>query len=317
MSSAGGGMDRPDPVLAQLRALGHPGAHWLGAGMEADVYALDENTVARLPRSGTTTGPLDRLLEELSGRGLPFAVPATLGRFALPDGRVLQRQPWLRGRSIGDFHDPSTGYLDVRAEEVLVELLSALHTLGGQQPVAAPELPLLGGRARTTAQNWSTPLQQLLAGRGRGSVDLLRSHVDGVDDLRSACSAFLEARQDVVTSLQHGDICPENVLVDDDCRLSSVLDWGFLTMPADPVLEMATTSSFFDMYGPHALRTDRRLTDLFVEAFSVDRADVLRYKAVYALVGADAYSSDADGHFLWCAALLGRADVRAAVLGWV
>lgn len=216
MSSAGGGVDRPDPVLAQLRALGHPGAHWLAAGMEADVHALDENTVARLPREGhgTTPGPVDRLLEELSGRGLPFAVPATLRRFALPDGRVLQRQPWLRGRSIGDVHDPSTGYLDVRAEEALVELLSALHTLGGEQPVAAPELPLLGGRATTTAQNWSTPVQQLLV----------------------------------------------------------------------------------------MVRKPQSSTEL-------SRADVLRCKALYALVGTDACSADADGHFLRCAALLGRADV--------
>ncbi len=216
MSSAGGGVDRPDPVLAQLRALGHPGAHWLAAGMEADVHALDENTVARLPREGhgTTPGPVDRLLEELSGRGLPFAVPATLGRFALPDGRVLQRQPWLRGRSIGDVHDPSTGYLDVRAEEALVELLSALHTLGGEQPVAAPE---------TASAGWQGD-----------------DHRAELVDARAAV-----ARHGQETPVQHG---------------------------AQP-------------------------------------GGRLRCKALYALVGTDACSADADGHFLRCAALLGRADV--------
>ncbi len=118
----------------------------------------------------------------------------------------------------------------------------------------------------------------------------------------------------MAVALQHGDICPENVLVDDDCRLTAVLDWGFLTMLADPVLEMALTSGFFDMYGPHALRTERRLSDLFAEAFDVEHADVLRFKAVYALIGANAYSGTADGHFQWCAAVLRRPDVRSAVL---
>ncbi len=130
-----------------------------------------------------------------------------------------------------------------------------------------------------------------------------------------ACDEFLASREDVPLALQHGDVCPENVLVDEDCRLTAVLDRGFLTVLADPVLEMALTSGFFDMYGPHALRTDQRLTDLFVEAFGAQREDVLRFKAVYALIGANACSGTADGHFQWCAAVLERPDVRAAVLG--
>ena len=132
-----------------------------------------------------------------------------------------------------------------------------------------------------------------------------------------ACDEFLDSREDVAVALQHGEVCPENVLVDEDCRLSAVLDRGSSTMLADPVLEMALTSGFFDMYGPHALRTDQRLTDLFVEAFGARRGDVLRFKAVYALIGANAYSGTADGHFQWCAAVLERPDVRAAVLGYL
>ncbi len=42
-------IDETDSVPAQLRALGYPDAHWLAAGMEADVYALDEQTVAGCP----------------------------------------------------------------------------------------------------------------------------------------------------------------------------------------------------------------------------------------------------------------------------
>ncbi|WP_328291328.1 aminoglycoside phosphotransferase family protein [Kineococcus sp. NBC_00420] len=312
-------IDETDPVPAQLHALGYPDAHWLAAGMEADVYALDEQTVARLPRDVATTGdaptePVERLLEQLTECQLPFAVPAPLGRLGLPDGRSLLRQPRLRGRSIGDFYDLTTGHLDPRAEQALVELLSALRTIPQQHPIDVPDLPLLGESAVTTAQPWEAALQRLLDDRTRRFGGLLRAHVERLDDLVDACDAFLISRRDVAVALQHGDICPENLLVDDDCRLSAVLDWGFLTMLADPVLEMALTSGFFDMYGPHALRTDQRLTDLFVEAFSVRRADVLRFKAVYALIGANAYSGTADGHFQWCAAVLRRSDVRSAVL---
>ncbi|WP_432540734.1 phosphotransferase family protein [Kineococcus sp. SYSU DK002] len=312
-------IEETDPVPAQLRALGYPHAHWLAAGVEADVYALDEQTVARLPREAamagaTPTGPMERLLEQLNQSHLPFAVPAPLGRLTLPDGRSLLRQPRLRGRSIGDFYDPATGRLDPRAEQALIELLSALHTIPRPQPLEMPDLPLLGDSMVTTAQPWVAALQRLLDDRTRRFGDLLRGHVDRLDDLVEACDAFLAGRRDMAVTLQHGDICPENVLVDDDCRLTAVLDWGFLTLLADPALEMALTSSFFDMYGPHALRTDQRLSDLFAEAFSVERADVLRFKAVYALIGANAYSDTVDGHFRWCAAVLRRPDVRCAVL---
>ncbi|NAZ77924.1 phosphotransferase [Kineococcus sp. T13] len=316
-------IEESDPVPAQLRALGYPDAHWLAAGMEADVYALDEQSVARLPRDAAAAataskGPVERLLEALSRCRLPFTVPAPLGRLALPDGRSLLRQPRLRGRSIGDFYDPTSGHLDPRAEQALVELLSALHIIPKQQLVPAfesvPGLPLLGERTVATGQHWATALQELLEDRAQRFAGLLRTHVDGLDALLHACSAFLASRRAVPVTLQHGDVCPENVLVDDDCRLSAVLDWGFLTMLADPVLEMAMTSGFFDMYGPHALDTDRRLVDVFVEAFDVERGDVLRFKAVYALIGANAYSGTADGHFRWCAAVLGRSDVRSAVL---
>ncbi|WP_432523198.1 phosphotransferase family protein [Kineococcus sp. SYSU DK006] len=311
--------EETDPVPAQLRALGYRHAHWLAAGMEADVYALDEQTVARLPRQAaaadaTPTGPVERLLEQLNQSRLPFAVPAPMGRLTLPDGRSLLRQPRLRGRSIGDFYDPAAGRLDPRAEQALVDLLGALRTIPHPLPIEMPALPLLGETMVTTAQPWAAALQRLLDDRTRRFGDLLRGHVDRLDDLVEACNAFLAGRRDMAVTLQHGDICPENVLVDDDCRLTAVLDWGFLTMLADPVLEMALTSSFFDMYGLHALRTDQRLSDLFAEAFSVERADVLRFKAVYALIGANAYSDSVDGHFRWCAAVLRRPDVRSAVM---
>lgn len=257
---------------------------------------------------------MEQLLEQLNQSRLPFAVPAPLGRLTLPDGRSLLRQPRLHGRSIGDFYDPAAGRLDPRAEQALADLLSALRTIPHPQPIEMPDLPLLGDSMVTTAQPWAATLQRLLEDRTRRFGGLLRAHVDCLDDLVEGCDAFLASRGDVAVALQHGDICPENVLVDDDCRLTAVLDWGFLTMLADPVLEMALTSGFFDMYGPHALRTERRLSDLFAEAFDVEHADVLRFKAVYALIGANAYSGTADGHFQWCAAVLRRPDVRSAVL---
>lgn len=297
-----------DPVVPQLHALGHPRACRLAAGMEADVYALDEDTVARLDRTPGDASAVGRLLDDLDRCGLPFAVPVARGRLELPDGRSLQLQPRLRGRSLGEFYDGETGRLDPRAETALMEVLTALRTA----PVDVPDLPLLGGRTVTDGR-WTTALQNVLDDRTARPEGLLARHVDRLGDWGRAAREFLASRADVPTVLQHGDICPENVLVDDDCRLTAVLDWGFLTMRADPLLEVALTAGFFDMYGPHALRTDHRLTDVFLEAFGGDRADVLRYKALYALIGADAYSERADGHFRWCVQVLRRDDVRAAV----
>jgi aminoglycoside phosphotransferase (APT) family kinase protein len=115
------------------------------------------------------------------------------------------------------------------------------------------------------------------------------------------------------TALIHGDLIPANVLVAGG-RVSGVLDFGFFTTVGDPQFDAAITASVFDMYGPNARRSEDVLSAGFAGRFGHDPARFGLYRAAYAIVTNAYFGRDGtDGHFLWCARMLRRRDVRAAV----
>jgi aminoglycoside phosphotransferase (APT) family kinase protein len=108
----------------------------------------------------------------------------------------------------------------------------------------------------------------------------------------------------------HGDIVPENILVDDTFHVTALIDWSFLTTAGDHTFEASVAAGVFDMYGPNARASDDTLTIALTERHGHSRARMLLYRAAYAIATANAFSATgADGHFAWCAAALERADV--------
>ncbi len=116
-------------------------------------------------------------------------------------------------------------------------------------------------------------------------------------------------------SLLHGDLIPGNVLIDERSDPTALLDFGFLTTVGDPAFDAAVVTSIFDMYGAHARSHERILEDAVVDRFghSPERLDL--YRAAYALVTSNCFStSGGDGHFAWCAGILKRGRVRDVLL---
>lgn len=104
-----------------------------------------------------------------------------------------------------------------------------------------------------------------------------------------------------------------NVLIEDG-EVSGVVDFGFLTTVGDPRFDAAITASIFDMYGPNARASEAALSDAFCARLDHDRSVYGLYRAAYALITNSWFSTDSrDGHFQWCAEMLGRPDSREAV----
>lgn len=298
-------------LLAQA---GFAGAIYLAEGMEGTVYSLDMTTVAKVWRPGVApSSSTGELLARLSASGLPFGVPTPRGVLDLPDGRRATLETRLHGQPLDTLYDAGAGVVDERVTRALVAVLTGLHT-------AAIDMPATRVFNETTLdpeEPWSGALLGVLRGRLARFGGHLAPRVPRFDALVGAAEAFIGARADVAPVLQHGDLCGPNILIDAAGGVTGVLDWGFLTMRADPALDMALAASFWDMYGPHARRVDEQLTARFADHFSVEVEDLVRYKAVYSLMGANAYSSDAaDGHFGWCVRTLNRPDVGDALGIW-
>ncbi|GIE99710.1 aminoglycoside phosphotransferase family protein [Paractinoplanes rishiriensis] len=279
----------------------------LGQGMEGAVYEIDESWVRKVWFAGSVPA-LRRtaaFYEALAAKALSFAVPH-IAEISVVGGQVVTVERRLPGSTL-----PADAPLDV-----VVGILAELAAVGELAP--ARELAVLGGETplHHPGEAFPVALARVAADRLEQFRPVLN---DAVGNLEAKAAALLERLPEVDTgrrSVVHGDLFPANVLVGAAGRPSAVLDWGFLTTEGDPAFDAAVTAAIFDMYGPEALATERRLLARMSERFGYAPRTLLVYRAAYSLITANAYSADGkDGHFAWCVTALNRDDVTRALLG--
>ena len=290
-----------------------PGAV-LGEGMEGTVVDVSDDEVAKVwhGRSPDDLRALARFGSALAGASLPFATACALD--LLEDGDVvitIERK--VRGRPLRPDRDPAPAVVSEDEIRLMGDVLEGLSRVVGSPGLAV--LPVLPGEEPFGAtKSFAESLADLVEGRFRRFPDLLRREVDDIDALVVAVSARLRGLPAAETvALIHGDLIPANVLVEGG-RVSGVLDFGFFTTTGDPQFDAAITASIFDMYGPQARRSEIALSEAFRERFDHDDDRYALYRAAYAIVTNAYFGQDGvDGHFTWCAQMLRRPDIRAAV----
>ncbi|ONK14159.1 aminoglycoside phosphotransferase family protein [Streptomyces sp. MP131-18] len=302
---------------AVFDALGHRSAGPIGQGMEGVVHRLDGGLVGK-----AWTGPhgaggrrlprLSAFYEELAAQHLPFATPRIVARHE-HRGIAVSIEHELPGTPLTEAH----GLSDATVEEATATVVTALA--GTEAGPAARALSALGEDTPLWAghADWPAALAALVRRRAAAFHTVLAA---AVPDFDTALDRLLHRLERLTArgarggeAILHGDICPENLLVDAAGRVTAVLDWGFFTTAGDNAFDASTAAGFRDMYGPAAARRDASLLRRF-EALGHDRERLLIYRAAYAVAGANAYGADGkDGHFAWCAAALRRDDVRAAL----
>ncbi|RZU63205.1 aminoglycoside phosphotransferase family protein [Zhihengliuella halotolerans] len=300
-----------DDDLDILNQANYRGARLLAKGMEGSVYLLHDGTVGKVPHSsGPSAAQDDGFGTALATRSFPFAVPAPLGTTDLSDGRTMRIERLLPGRPLDDFYDPTLGALNSHVVTAVGDVLAGLRELQFEVPARTI---LDGERYDATVDTWADTLVSLGHRRFAKFGKQLRARDPDVRRTVSDLLTFLASRRDIEPRVIHGDICGANVLVDDDCHVTAVIDWGFFSVLAEPELDAAIASAVLDMYGPHAADIEGELTDALVERFDLNRDALVAYKGVYALMTSNVYSPDGtDGHFAWCSAILARPDVQAA-----
>jgi len=289
---------------------GYAHAELLGRGMEGVVYALGDGLVGKvwLNRSADELQLLKEFYRELSAQPLPFSTPEILDVQTLKSSAVtIERE--LTGRLL--LEALRAGEVSVEsAQECVVTVLKGLEmTTGGP---ASRALPVL---------NETEPLWRGHATWGEAMSALAQRRVDAYGDQLRAAVAHFDAKAECIIGLAgqipssttqtiHGDVCPENILIDAAGQPMVLLDWGFLTTEGDFAFDAATAAGFFDMYSPNARRRDDALMRTISDTFGYLHERLLLYRALYAVIGSSAYdASGQDDHFAWCAAQLNREDI--------
>ena len=296
---------------------GHESARPLAAGVEGAVYRLGDGTVAKVWSGRRPAVPelVRRVYDDIARHSppLPFATPEILA-VEEHEGVLVTYERELRGtplRADSAIVAPPRE-LPARETDALLTVLRALSAVPGTEAmrrltVQGDDRPLWEGHAR-----FPDALAALVRRAVRRRGDLLAARVPDLAAMVRRTTESLVALPDSQSvSVVHGDLVPPNIHVDGTGAPTAVLDFGFFTTAGDPAFEAAVTAAVWDMYGPYAEHHTAVLTRLFAEEFRHSPDTLALYRRAYALATYDLFSSDgSDGHFRWCAALLGRGSLR-------
>ncbi|WP_433470655.1 phosphotransferase family protein [Saccharomonospora azurea] len=298
-----------------FRDIGYAKAALLGQGMEGVVYKLDADLVGKVwhSRQLETLRPLRDFYAELAGQRLSFNTPEIVAMHD-KDGVAVTVERHLTGQPLRDKLD--SGEISVPA--ALDATVSVVAALRGTTAGAAARGMAVLDEARPLwegCETWPAALAGLVQRRAERFADVLRRSVTEFDRKLDSVLSLLHSLPDVEPQFVHGDICPENILVDSSGAPTALLDWGFVTTAGDNAFEASCAAGFFDMYGPDARSVDDTLVRRFADELGHPVELQLLYRAAYAIAGANSYGADgADGHFMWCAAALNRDDVTERLL---
>ncbi len=302
---------------AIIRTLSSQGYHFEGdiwSGMEGKVFSISDNRVAKiwLSRSITDVKQIQDFTSDVASMKLPFGTPEIEHVFE-SDELVISIEKRLEGTPLTNrLAKGKTADLDVAIDAIISILVSLRET---SKPQNAHMLPIFDIKNPDRHMSGTEQLRNLAQKRLDASPVLLENLPD-IFDFLEPLGCWLSSL-DGPEVLTHGDLCGENILVNEDGSVSAVLDWGFLTCYAPAAIDQGISTGILDMYSPHAREIDERFVSRVLKRVDdADYKDILRARALYALISATAYSATGeDGHFMWCVNQLNRSEVREAVFG--
>lgn len=307
-------------AIRLLRRHGWEPGKVLGAGMEGTVLDVSAENVAKIWH-GRSRNDVEVLVDfgaALGAAAIPFATPRVVELLVdeqlVDEQLVITIERKVHGTPLRPDRLAAPPVVTSEAIRLLGDVLAGLARAVVSPGLAA--LPILPGeRPLDRTASFPVALAALVERRFAVRPELLRREVADIDDLVPAVAAGLRGLPGSdPAALVHGDLIPANVLVQDG-RVSGVLDFGFLTTVGDPQFDAAITASIFDMYGPNARASEEALDQALQARFGHDPNRYGLYRAGYAVITHAYFSADgSDGHYDWCARMLRRPDVRAAVL---
>ncbi len=287
-----------------LEKYGLSDATALGGGMEAKVYAYGNNKALKIYEGTSTFDELEVL------RQFYALLDAELVNYSFPqidevfqeENCVVTIERFLQGTPLS-FVLSSLSHEQMNSviQNYLTMVLN-LSKLGTPKNLSRLKLFDPHQLSQTTEGDWHQFLIRFL--------NFQLSHIES--NLKRDVTLFLEKFEilsqilsfpyEGAYQLIHGDICPGNVLIDEQYHPTALLDFGLLTMYGDPYFDLATSWVFFDMYDELKANLYGRFRDILLDRVGQDKQGLLhRYILIYSILSANTYSRDcSDGHYHWC-----------------
>lgn len=298
-----------------LKRLGFTRSEYLASGMEGHVFRVDKRNVAKVwhLKAKQEVTALQGFYEQILALGLPFATPH-ITQVDEVEGRTVSLEKALHGRSMRERIEDDEAVPPDYALEAFLTILEALET--HPLPGGESTLPVLGVTSTLGAQQrgGTAVLLEVAERKVARYGAQLRASIPDFDWLYERTVHHLRRLESTTIHAIHGDLCPENVLLDEHNRVSAVLDWGFFSLFGDPALDASLAGGLYNMYGPNHLQVDKVFLQACTQRLGYSLERLLLYRSLYAICSSNAYSEDgSDGQYAWCVEALRREDIHDAL----
>jgi hypothetical protein len=281
-----------DFLHQQLRLLGHPDSEKIAIGMQGAVFRLGDDTIGKVwfHAGEDELRRLGELFESLDGR-LPYRTPRIL-EIHRPGPYWVTIETELPGVPLHavapPFGSPDWG----RARDAVVEVLAA--TAQVEAPAVLRRMTVLDETRpfRPAGVSWTEAITDLVRRRVARFGDQLRAVIDDFDTRIDKLLRLLAEVKEPQPRLVHGDVTAANILVDDDVRPVTLLDFGLLTMPGDPVFDAAAAGSLNDLWSPRIREIEAAFDTALTSRLGYDPEQLLLYRCVYLLLAGNAHDAD-------------------------
>jgi serine/threonine protein kinase len=299
----------------KLSRLGITHVDYIASGMEGHVFRLEHQSVAKVWQAKTLAEiiPLKDFYEGLQTLEFSFETPL-ITQVQEVDGTTISIEKELHGTSMRTLvKDDELGPPPFAFEAVL----SILSSLKDKKLIGDKvHLPILGMMpSREAGESGSMAvLLEIAHQKVKRYGNQLRHSVPDFDWIYERVVKHLLEHKVEEMQAVHGDLCPENILLDEQGKVTAVLDWGLMSLFGDSTLDASFACGIYNMYGPH----HRQIDELFLKAcearLGYSRERLLLYRALYAIIQSNAFSeTGSDGHYAWCIENLLRDDIRSVL----
>lgn len=287
---------------AVTAAFGVTEADLLGDGWESTIYALGASQILRIPRPGV--GSEDQVRAQAAFTAglppLPFAVPR-IKEISRIDGELYVIEDRIPGQSMAALLPKLSGE---RRETALRAYLAAAEAMSGVVRAGEPFGDLLLDQPRR-CDTWS----DYLTGRVRAAAEdaVLADAIPGLAGIAERFVARLEAIPDPTRCIVHGDFWPPNVMMDDDLRVTGLIDFSFTTRIGDHVMDLAGACHFLLATKASSQADHDYLKQLILARHGAEVMDRIELYAVWFAFDF-AFNHDDAAVFAWCANLIRNFD---------
>lgn len=263
------------------------------SGWESRIYGLGSTQILRIPNPEpeAETRVRARATFTASLPQMPFAVPR-VREISRVDGVLVTIEDRIAGRALVDMLPALQGdrrRLALAAYLETAEAMAMVRTEGDFGELLVPE-PMRCPR-------WG----EYLARRLDGFVDdaVLARDVPNLTAIAARARAQLLALPDPEKCVVHGDIWPPNVMMDEDLRVTGLIDFSFTTRVGDTLMDVAGAAHFNCIANPYAADDLAYLSAQIEARHGAGFRDLFRLYGVW-FAFSFAYAHDDPDVYPWC-----------------